>query len=229
MTRSIMVCGYGPGISGAVARKFGGEGFSVALVARSADRVEAGAKALSDAGATAKGFACDLSDPAAVRSLVKDVRESLGPIAVIHWNAYAGLAGDLTTCDVEELRTVFDVGVNGMVVAVQEALPDLKAAEDPAVLVTGGGFAFYDPNVDSMIVQWNTMGLALAKAAQHKLVGVLHEKLKGDGIYVGEAIVLGMVEGSAFDSGQATVDPADVAETFWRLYSDRSEVSANVQ
>ncbi len=32
MTKTILVCGHGPGISDAVARKFGAEGFSVAFL-----------------------------------------------------------------------------------------------------------------------------------------------------------------------------------------------------
>lgn len=224
MARTIIVCGYGPGISSAVARKFGDEGFQVAIVARNAERLEAGAKALTDAGITAKAFTCDLGDVAAVQQLVADVRSSLGPITVIHWNAYAGMAGDLTTCDPSDLRTVMDVGVVGEVAAVQAALPDLRAQEGAAVLVTGGGFAFYSDQVDQMIAQWNAMGLGVAKAAQHKLTGVLHQKLKADGIYVGSIIVMGMVRGTAFDQGNAGVDPADVAGAFWQLYQDRSDI-----
>ena len=97
MARTIIVCGHGPGISDAVARKFGQEGFSVALVARNAQRLASAAAALSQAGVTAQAFPCDLSDPAAVRALVRDVRAALGPIAIVHWNAYSGGAGDLTT------------------------------------------------------------------------------------------------------------------------------------
>ena len=36
-------------------------------------------------------------DPAAVTDMVARVRASLGPITVVHWNAYASGAGDLTT------------------------------------------------------------------------------------------------------------------------------------
>jgi NADP-dependent 3-hydroxy acid dehydrogenase YdfG len=36
MQKTIIVCGHGTGISAAVANKFGGEGFQLALVARSA-------------------------------------------------------------------------------------------------------------------------------------------------------------------------------------------------
>ncbi|HEX7670382.1 MAG TPA: hypothetical protein VF395_12390 [Polyangiaceae bacterium] len=38
MAKTIVVCGYGPGISSAVAEKFGAEGFSVALAARNASQ-----------------------------------------------------------------------------------------------------------------------------------------------------------------------------------------------
>ena len=112
--------------------------------------------------------------------------------------------------------------------AVQEALPDLKTEQDAAVLVTGGGLAFYDANVDAMAVQWNAMGLALAKAAQHKLVGLLAAKLKADGIYVGEVVVMGSVKGTAFDAGQATIEASSIADKFWELYVARAAVSVNV-
>jgi hypothetical protein len=72
------------------------------------------------------------------------------------------------------------------------ALPDLKGQPGAAVLVTGAGFAYYDAQIDTMAVQWNAMGTALSKAAQHKVVGLLGEKLKGDGVYVGEVVVMGV-------------------------------------
>ncbi|MCA9650870.1 MAG: SDR family oxidoreductase [Myxococcales bacterium] len=224
MARTIMICGYGPSISSAVAERFGKEGFQVALVARNAERLEAGVEALGAAGVTAKAFPCDLGDPDAVKQLVADVREGLGPITVIHWNAYAGLAGDLTTCDIADLRTVIDVGVTGLVAAVQAALPDLREQDGAAVLVTGGGFAFYVPEVDQMVAQWNAMGLAVAKAAQHKLTGVLHAKLAADGVFVGSVVVKSMIKGSAFDQGGGGgLEASVVGEKFWGLYQARSE------
>jgi len=50
MTKTLIVCGYGPGISTAVAKKFGAEGFSIALVARNADKLRNGVKALEAKG-----------------------------------------------------------------------------------------------------------------------------------------------------------------------------------
>src|SRR5882762_7454406 len=114
MKRTIIVAGHGPGISDAVARKFGREGFAVALVARNAARVSAAASALGDAGIQAKGFSCDLGNTDAVRALVREVHASLGPIAVLHWNAYMNAPADLTTGSLDEVRTSLDVGVYGL-------------------------------------------------------------------------------------------------------------------
>jgi NADP-dependent 3-hydroxy acid dehydrogenase YdfG len=227
MAKTILIGGYGPGISGGVARKFGGEGWQVALAARNTERLEAGVKSLAEAGITAKAFPGDLGDPQAAKQVVGRVRETLGPITAILWNAYASLAGDLTTSSAEDFRTVFDVGVVGAVATIQAALPDLREQDGAAVLVTGGGFAFYSDQADQMATQWNAMGLAVVKAAQHKLTGVLHHKLKADGIYVGTLVVLGAVKGTAFSPDQG-LDANDIADAFWQLYQDRKEVSRTI-
>jgi NADP-dependent 3-hydroxy acid dehydrogenase YdfG len=226
MKPAVIVCGHGPGISDAVARRFGREGHPVAIVARNAERLSAAEKSLVEAGVKTKAFPCDLGDIDSVRKLVADVREVFGPIGVVHWNAYARGAGDLTAAKADELRTVLDVTVHGLLAAVQTALPDLKA-EKGAVLVTGGGFAFYDPSIDAAATGWGAMGLAVGKAAQHKTVGLLHQKLKNDGVYVGEVVVLGLVKGTAFDSGNATLEPSAIADKFWDLYQGRSEATVN--
>jgi NADP-dependent 3-hydroxy acid dehydrogenase YdfG len=223
MAKTILVCGYGPGISDAVARRFGREGYAVALVGRTAERLEAGAAALEKDGVRAKVFPTDVSDVAAVKKLVAAARSALGPIGVLHWNAYQSLAGDLTTAKIDDLRKVLDTGVLGLVAAVQEALPDLKASKG-SVLVTGGSLCTYDSAVDDMAVQWGAMGLAVAKAAQHKTVGLLHAKLKADGVYAGEVTVSGIVKGTAFDRGQGTLDPKEIAQKFWELQERRTDV-----
>ncbi len=227
MPRTIVVCGHGPGISDAVARRFGKEGFSVALVARNVGRLAAAEKSLAEAKVSAKAFPCDLADPNAVRKLIADVHASLGAISVLHWNAYAGGAGDLKTASAEDLRAVLNVSVHGLIAATQAALPDLKANQG-ALLVTGGGFAFYDPAVDAAATQFGAAGLAIGKAAQHKTVGLLSKALQPDGVYVGEVVVTGLVKGTAFDSGNATLEASTIAERFWALYQARDVSSVTI-
>ena len=227
MSGVIVVGGYGPGISDAVARRFGREGFAVALVGRTEERLAKGCASLEQRKIRAKAFKCDLGDTDAVRTMLARVRSSLGPISVVHWNAYPSGAGDLTATTPSELHAVFDLAVHGFVACVQDALPDLEKAKG-AVLVTGGGLAKNDPSVDAVAVTWNAMGLALAKASQHKLVGLLHQKLAPKGVYAGEVMVLGLVKGTAFDRGNATIDPDAVAERFFSLYRDRNAVTVEI-
>ncbi|MEZ4317599.1 MAG: SDR family NAD(P)-dependent oxidoreductase [Myxococcota bacterium] len=229
MAKTIVVCGYGPGISDGVARRFASEGFQVALVARSAERSNAAAAELTAAGHVARAYQADLGDAGAVAALVAKVRSELGPVTVIHWNALAFVAGDLLTASPAEMRTTFDVAVNGLVAAVQAALPDLRAQSGTSgVLVTGGGFAGYDPQLDELIAKIDVMGLGLAKAAQRKLTGLLHAKLKPEGVYVGEVVVLGAVVGTTFDRGDARIQPSAVADAFWKQYTGRAGHTVSV-
>ncbi len=227
MPKTIIVCGYGPGISHAVASKFGCEGFQVALAARNAGKLENARAALQERGIQASIFPADLSDPNAAKDLVRRVSGQLGPINAIHWNAYANTAGDLLTADAAALRTALDVSVTSLLFAVQEALPDLTAAKG-AVLVTNGGLGLFDPKVDALAVQSNAMGLAIANAAKHKLIGLLREKLRRAEITVGEVVVLGLVKGTVWDTGAATIDAATVAARFWEIYAQRESRTVTV-
>ena len=229
MAKTIIVGGFGPGISNAVAEKFGAEGFAVALVARNAERLAAGVKALTAKGVKAAAFTADLGVPTAVKTMIGQVRQTLGPISALHWNAYGGGgAGDLLTADVPAVQNVFDVAVVGLLTAVQESLADLKQAKG-AVLVTNGGLLFNDPNIDDASAKRGLMGLALGNAAKHKLVGLLSQRLKADEVYVGEVIVTATVKGTAFDNGSnATLESPAVAQKFWDLYTSRTEMVAKI-
>jgi NAD(P)-dependent dehydrogenase (short-subunit alcohol dehydrogenase family) len=228
MAKTIVVVGFGPGISTAVAERFGASGFCVALVARNEERLAAGVKALKGKGIEAASFAADATDPAAIRAAVKKAHAALGPIAAVHWNAYGGAeAGDLMTVDPVVARGVFDVAIVGLLAAVQEAHADLKETKG-AVLVTNGAFGDINPQVDAFAANSKMMGLALGNAAKHKLVGLLSERLKADGIFVGEVMVAGMVKGTAWDSGTATIEAATIADKFWQLHEARGDIRARV-
>jgi NADP-dependent 3-hydroxy acid dehydrogenase YdfG len=229
MSKTIVVVGFGPGISTAVAERFGAEGFAVALVARNEARLAAGVEALKAKGVAAAAFQADAGDPAAVRAAIAAARDALGAISVLHWNAYSGAdAGDLLSTDPAFVRSVFDVAVVGLLAAVQAALPDLKAADNGAVLVTNGAFGELSPQIDAMAVGMKTMGVALANGAKHKLVGLLSERLKANGVYVGEVMVAGAVKGTAFAAGGQGIEAAAIANQFWALYQARDETRARV-
>lgn len=228
MAKTIVVCGFGTGISTAVAQRFGAEGFQVALVGRSEERLAAGVSALTARGVRAQAFAADLSDEAQIKPLIQSVRSKLGAVTALHWNAYGGGAGDLLTADAQAIRGVFELPVTALILTVQAALAELTSQPEAAVLVTNGGLGLDSAEVDAQAVAWKAMGLAVANAAKHKLVGVLSQQLKQKNVYVGEVIVLGPVKGTAWDDGSAKIEASSVADKFWELYRGRSTVSASV-
>ncbi|HXU60178.1 MAG TPA: SDR family NAD(P)-dependent oxidoreductase [Polyangia bacterium] len=228
MAKTILVSGYGPGISTAIAEKFGTEGYAVALAARNAERLAAGVKSLQAKGIKAAAFPTDLADPNAARALVGKVREALGPLTALAWTAYDTGAGDLLSAEPAAIRRVLDIATTSLLATVNAALPDMKGQPDAAVLVVNGGFGYADPSVDAAAVQFNSMGLAMANAAKNKLVGMLSLKLKGDGVYVGQAMVLGTIKGTAWDQGNATIEGSTVAAKLWELSRARTEVTVKV-
>ena len=221
MKKVIVVVGYGPGISKAVAEKFGAEGFSVALVARNRARLDAGVAELKAKGIEAAAFTADAGKPAEVAAAVAAAREKLGSIASLQWTAYGAGGGDLTAAPIDEVRGVFDVAIVGLPAALQAALPDLRAAKG-SLLITNGGLGLFEPAIDKVAVGWGAMGLAMANSAKHKLAGLLAVKLGADGVHVGEVMVNGAVKGTAFDNGSATIEPAAVANAFWKLHAERA-------
>jgi short-subunit dehydrogenase len=230
MAKTILVCGYGPGISNAVAERFGREGFSVGLVARNEERLGAGVKALEGHGVRTFPFVADLADVEGLKALFANARDKLGAIRILHWNAAQGSsARDLLSADTAALRDVFELPVVCLMRAVQEVLPDLRSDKESALLVTNGGLGLFDTQLDQAAVSLNSMELAVANAAKHKLVRLLFEKLKPEGIYVGEAMVVAQVKGTAWDKGTATLEASTVAERFWSLYQARQEMSALVR
>jgi len=227
MQKVIVVFGYGPGISNAVAEKFGAEGFSVALVSRNQQRLDSAVQALKARGVDAAAFIADCTDPAAVTRAVEEVRGRFGSISAMEWTVYSSGAGDVTQATSEEFRSVL-APVVGLHAAIQAALPDLKK-NSGAVLVTNGGLGLFDDAVDKMGVDWSAMGLSIANSAKHKLVRLLSTKLKPEGVYVGEVMVLSIIKGSAFDQGHGTLEASAVANQFWSLYTERNQTTAVVR
>jgi NAD(P)-dependent dehydrogenase (short-subunit alcohol dehydrogenase family) len=229
VSKTIMIVGFGPGTATAVAEKFGGEGFSVALIGRNEDRLNAGASALKAKGINAYAVPADAADPASIRSAVQNVRSHLGPITVLHWNAYGGMeAGDLLTADQASLHKVFDVAVFGLLAATDEALPDLKQSGEGALLISNGAFGEVSPEIDETVVSLHLMGLALSSAAKHKLVGLLSKRLNADGVYVGEVMVYHTIRGTG-STNDDSVDPSVIAAKHWELYKARGETRAVVK
>jgi NAD(P)-dependent dehydrogenase (short-subunit alcohol dehydrogenase family) len=78
-----LVTGGGRGVGRVIARALAGEGFSVAVVARTVEEIEETAAELEQAVA----FSADVTDPAAVERVVRETTAQLGPVDVLVNNA----------------------------------------------------------------------------------------------------------------------------------------------
>ncbi|KAJ3107031.1 hypothetical protein HDU97_005000 [Phlyctochytrium planicorne] len=222
----IVVAGYGPGVSNAVAEKFGALGYKVALLARTQSKLDEAVKVFAGKNITAKGFATDLADAAAVKKTIASI-QAFGQIGLLFWNPYGASAGILDA-SAESLTSNFNLTTTSLIIAVQAALEDLKKTKG-AVLVTGGGLSLENPQVVSIAVAWNAATLAIAKSAQRKAVNLINETLKPQGVYCGEVTIIGSIKGTPFDDGTATLTAEKVADAFAALNTDRTQVFTMVQ
>jgi hypothetical protein len=109
----------------------------------------------------------------------------------------------------------------GLIAAVQAAHADLRATQG-AVLVTGGGVSLETDAAASLAEEYGATTLAVSKAAQRKLVHIMHKGLGKEGIYVAELTVAGMVRGTPYDpKGTSRLTPEGVADAFWELLQKR--------
>ncbi len=173
-------------------------------------------------------FPADAGDPTAIRAAIGKARAQLGPITVIHWNAFGGgEAGDLLTTNPGAVAGIFDTAIVGLLGAVQESLPDLRNTNKGAILVTNGALGEMNAQMDEYAISLKAMGVALANAAKDKLVGLLAQRLKGDGIYVGQVTIAGTIKGTPWENADS-IEPSTVADRFWELYQARGDVRARV-
>ena len=224
----MVVCGYGTGISKSVAGRFALEGFELALVARSGDKLERAVAEFAEQGIVAHAFAGDLSDPAATRLLLERIGAKVGPITVYFYNATALIGADILDASVAQLQSCFSVGITSFLAGLQPCVKQMSGQEGAAVLITGGGFALDKDPVNEYAVALNLIGLATVKAAQHKLAGTLSRRLQSENIFVGEVMVIDGVVGTPFDDGSATLTAERIADTFWQQYKDRGPVTVQI-
>ncbi|CUR59324.1 Short-chain dehydrogenase/reductase [metagenome] len=173
MSKPVLVLlGAGPGLGLAVARRFGADGYAVALAGRSPESLAPLGLALGEEGVDTTLAAVDLSDPGAVTTMVTEVGEAKGRIDVLHFNPSAYREKDPLQLSVEELLEDLQVGLTPLLPAVQAARPFMTAGG--RILVTGSAAADRP---------WHgAASLGVQKAAVRNLVTSLDATLEPDGI-----------------------------------------------
>jgi NAD(P)-dependent dehydrogenase (short-subunit alcohol dehydrogenase family) len=220
--------GYGPGISHATAQRFAREGYTIALVGRSTERLADGVARFKADGIVATVYEADASDPALVQEAVARIRKELGPISAVLWTAFrGGEVRNVLDTSPEGVTGAFGIGVSGLLACTQAVLDDLKSSTEAAILVANGALGDNTSQADAYAKMLNNDGVALENAAKSKLVGILAERLRDDGIYVGEVTIVGSVKGTATAIAGA-IEPSKIADLFWSLTRSRDKTRVRI-
>ena len=137
--KTVMITGASRGIGAEAGRIFAAAGANVALLARSADSLEALAKEI---GGKALAIACDVSDYASVAAAVEQTVAHFGGLDVLINNAgVIKPISPLTEADPDEWGQVLDINIQGVFNGMRAAVPQMKQAGGGTVLTVSSGAA----------------------------------------------------------------------------------------
>jgi NADP-dependent 3-hydroxy acid dehydrogenase YdfG len=230
-TRVIAIVGAGPGLGLSLARRFGGSGYRVALLARTRSRLDEHVALLAQEGIEASGHEVDVLDrPGLARTLraVERAHESIDVLAYSPTPLGSALR-EPEHIDVAAAMHQLEYSLLGAIESVQAVLPGMLARGDGALLFTGGYSARYP------IPSHASAGVALA--AQRNYAYVLNRSLADRGVYAGTVTVAGLILRSRTgDEVLAAppevrtalepllVDPDEIARVYWDMVARRDRV-----
>ncbi|WP_456845132.1 SDR family NAD(P)-dependent oxidoreductase [Cellulomonas sp. P5_C6] len=205
---TIAIIGAGPGLGAAVARRFGAEGFSIALISRDQTKLDTLASQLQDSGLVARGYAADVLDSASLEAALARAMAELGPIAVLQYSPlpsrdYLAPVLEMTPeLALEALR----FSALGLIHAVRSVLPAMRTAGDGSIILVNGG--------TSVKARSDFAGTSIAFPAESAYGEMLHDALEADGIRVVQLVIPGGIANLQLANG---ID--DVAARIWELHS----------
>jgi short-subunit dehydrogenase len=202
--KSALIVGAGAGLSASQARTFAKAGLSVALAARSTDKLADLAKETG-----ARTYACDASRRAQVENLFADL-DATGAPDVVVYNASYRTRGPFIELDPSEVEKAIAVSAFGAFLVGQAAARRMLPHNHGAILFTGAsasvkGYAQSAP-------------FAMAKFALRGLSQSMARELSPQGIHVAHFVIDGGIKSARraepADKPGSLLDPDAIAESY---------------
>jgi NAD(P)-dependent dehydrogenase (short-subunit alcohol dehydrogenase family) len=219
-----LISGVGPGTGSALARRFAVGGYRVALLARNEERLAALEKELPGA----KGFRCDVSDPAQVEAVGSAVERDLGNPAVVVHNAVGGAFGTFREIDPSILNRNFQVNTMGLLYLARRFVPAMVKAGTGAIVATG--------NTSALRGKPGFAGFAPTKAAQRILAEAMARDLGPQGVHVAYVVIDAVIDLEWTRKrwpdrpDDFFIKPRAIADEIWHVaHQDRTAWSFNVE
>jgi NADP-dependent 3-hydroxy acid dehydrogenase YdfG len=201
-------------------KTFGGHGFDVALIARSAERLGGLTENLAAEGVTAAAFAADVTDRCALAAALDGAAGRFGGIDVLHYSSPG--AGTTQTLrgtgaldvTVDNLRPQVECVCYGAITATRAVLP--------AMLTAGTGTLLYTTGASSVTPAPVFASTGMAGAALRQWVLTLNRALADKGIYAGHVAIGTWIAGTpGAPEGAPLKEPDDIARRYWELHAGR--------
>ncbi|MEJ8305209.1 SDR family NAD(P)-dependent oxidoreductase [Saccharibacillus sacchari] len=208
--KTIAIIGAGPGLGLSIAKRFGAEGFRVALLSRNAAKLDTLVQELKSLNIEARAYPADVSDLDALRSSLQKMKQDFGSIDVLEFSPYAGFETFVHALQVrpEDAEAQLRAYVLPAILAVNELLPDMLTRGNGAFLFTTG-FSAMAP-----IPMIGNAGIAMSGLRNY--ITNLHNELKEKGIYIGHLSI-----GTLIAPGTEG-DPDIIAETWYSMYAEQN-------
>jgi NADP-dependent 3-hydroxy acid dehydrogenase YdfG len=213
---TIAIVGAGPGLGLAIARRFGREGFRVALVSRAQSKLDALAARLAEDGIEAAGFTGDVLDRASLRAALAAAGERLGGIDVLEYSPAPGGAVtdlarvDVTQVTVENIQPQVEYYVYGGITAAQAVLPRM--------LERGSGTLLFTTGASSLLTFPQMGNIGIGAAGLRNYVLALNAALADKGVYAAHVPLATWI-----GSGGPETQVDTIAELYWELYTSRDQ------
>ena len=212
-----------------IAHRFGREGYTVALVSRSDTRHASYVADLAKKGIGAVAYVADVRD----RDQLLSTLDKIGPVDVLYYGPGAAdldnRPGGIVEARADEVRQAME-GVYPAIELVNRVLPGMLERGTGGLLFAGGLSAVQPiPFLGA---------LAVTSAALRNYALTLNAGLADTGVYAANLIIGGLIERGdihqlvtshpeKFGGVPAkTLDPDDIAETAWELYTKRERAEA---
>jgi NAD(P)-dependent dehydrogenase (short-subunit alcohol dehydrogenase family) len=215
-----LVAGVGDGLGSAVARRFAGAGFTVALVARSAERLERIASGVEAAGGRGLAYVADLREEAAVTKLFDDVEAEVGPVSAAVFNAGSHYRSSILDTPADMFEKVWRLSCYAGFLVGREAARHMVPRGHGTILFTGA--------TASLRGAANFAAFAAGKGGARLVAQSMARELGPKGIHVASVIIDGMIDSArvrerfpervAEKPEDGMLRPDDIAEVYFQIH-----------
>ncbi|MEM6843996.1 MAG: SDR family NAD(P)-dependent oxidoreductase [Bacteroidota bacterium] len=212
----LTIIGMGGKMGLALARQFGKNNFTVAMLARSENKLEDFQKQLAGERVESYYYFADAADAESIQTGLRYVQGSLGDTDVLIYNAAAIGKTNLSEVPSDKLIDDFRVNIVGAIVATQGVLPAMEAKKEGKIFFTGGGLAIQPDS------RYGSLGIG--KAGLRNAAHSLHQELRAKGIHVATVTIQGFIQ-----EEDKKYNPVAIAEQFWQLYEQQEGFDAEIQ